>query len=110
MRQSSGALLPDNDNTLHGWGARFHVSPRNPVALLAHVGEDCAGAVQFVTAERLPEVLSGDADGIEPLTDEEVASRLAQVRHDVGTGHWLGDIGHFSVVRGLRRGSPGAAV
>lgn len=90
-------LLPDNDNTLHGWGARFHVSPRNPVALLAHVGEDCAGAVQFVTSERLSEVLSGDADGIEPLTDEEVASRLAQVRHDVGTGHWLGDIGHFSL-------------
>ena len=40
-------LLPDNENTLQRWGSRFHVSPRNPVALLAHVGEDCAGAVQF---------------------------------------------------------------
>lgn len=90
-------LLPDNDSTLQGWGSRFHVSPRNPVALLAHVGEDCAGAVQFVTPERLPQVLSGAADGIERLTSADVAARLSQVRRDVGSGRWLGDIGQFSL-------------
>lgn len=90
-------LLPDNDMTLQGWGARFHVSPRNPVAMLAHVGEDCAGAVQFVTPERLTHVLSGAADGIERLTDADVAARLSQVRRDVGSGRWLGDIGQFSL-------------
>ena len=68
-------LLPDNENTLQRWGSRFHVSPRNPVALLAHVGEDCAGAVQFVTEERLQTVLSGESDGIELLTDHEAAKR-----------------------------------
>lgn len=90
-------LLPDNDTTLQGWGSRFHVSPRNPVAMLAHVGEDCAGAVQFVTPERLPHVLSGAADGIERLTSADVAARLSQVRRDVGSGRWLGDIGQFSL-------------
>ncbi|MGE8209600.1 MAG: type II toxin-antitoxin system HipA family toxin [Stenotrophomonas rhizophila] len=90
-------LLPDNDTILQGWGSRFHVSPRNPVALLAHVGEDCAGAVQFVTPERLPHVLSGAADGIERLSSADVAARLSQVRRDVGSGRWLGDIGQFSL-------------
>lgn len=90
-------LLPDNDNTLQGWAARFHVSPRNPVALLAHVGEDCAGAVQFVASERVEAVIAGQADGIEPLSDAQVAARLSQVRRDVGSGRWLGDIGQFSL-------------
>lgn len=90
-------LLPDNDTTLQGWGSRFHVSPRNPVGMLAHVGEDCAGAVQFVTPERLPRVLSGAADGIERLSSADVAARLSQIRRDVGSGRWLGDIGQFSL-------------
>ncbi len=90
-------LLPDNDNTLQGWASRFHVSPRNPVALLAHVGEDCAGAVQFVASERVEAVIAGEADGIEPLSDAQVAARLSQVRRDVGSGRWLGDIGQFSL-------------
>jgi serine/threonine-protein kinase HipA len=33
-------LLPDNEAILARWGQRFQVSPRNPFALLAHVGED----------------------------------------------------------------------
>lgn len=37
-------LLPDNEAILARWGQRFQVSPRNPWGLLAHVGEDCAGA------------------------------------------------------------------
>ena len=41
-------LLPDNERVLPAWRQRFHVSPRNPFALLAHVGEDCASAVQLV--------------------------------------------------------------
>ena len=31
-----------------GWGSRFSVSPNNFFALLTHVGEDVAGAAQFV--------------------------------------------------------------
>src|ERR1700691_5837072 len=46
-------LLPDNANVLDHWGRRFHVSARNAFGLIANVGEDCAGAVQFVRPERL---------------------------------------------------------
>ncbi|MFC7332466.1 HipA N-terminal domain-containing protein [Rhodocista pekingensis] len=46
-------LLPDNEAVLQRWGQRFGVSPRNVLALLGHVGEDCAGAVQIVRPDRL---------------------------------------------------------
>jgi serine/threonine-protein kinase HipA len=52
-------LLPDNDRVLENWGRRFQVSPKNVFRLIAHVGEDCAGAVQFVRPERL-EALQSD--------------------------------------------------
>ncbi|WP_394838954.1 HipA N-terminal domain-containing protein [Pendulispora rubella] len=45
-------LLPDNELILERWARRFQVSPRNAFALLLHVGEDCAGAIRFATAER----------------------------------------------------------
>jgi len=46
-------LLPDNERILDQWGRRFHVSARNAFGLISHVGEDCAGAVQFVVPERV---------------------------------------------------------
>ena len=45
-------LLPDNDRVLENWAKRFQVSPRNAFRLIANVGEDCAGAVQFVRPDR----------------------------------------------------------
>jgi serine/threonine-protein kinase HipA len=32
-------FLPDNERVLERWGVQFDVTPRNPIALLAHVGE-----------------------------------------------------------------------
>ena len=46
-------LLPDNERVLDRWAKKFQVSARNVFALISHVGEDCAGAVQFVTPDRL---------------------------------------------------------
>src|ERR1700722_6991003 len=46
-------LLPDNEQILERWARKFQVSPQNVFALIRNVGEDCAGAVQFVTPERL---------------------------------------------------------
>jgi len=90
-------LLPDNESLLQRWGSRFHVSPRNPVALLSHVGEDCAGAVQFVNDERLESVLAGAADRIEPLTGDELAERLRRLRQDNGMARNVDDVGQFSL-------------
>ena len=45
-------LLPDNEKVLDQWGKKFQVSSRNAFGLIAGVGEDCAGAVQFVRPDR----------------------------------------------------------
>ncbi|WP_312348658.1 type II toxin-antitoxin system HipA family toxin [Stenotrophomonas acidaminiphila] len=90
-------LLPDNESLLQRWGTRFHVSPRNPVALLSHVGEDCAGAVQFVSDERLESILAGSDDRVEPLSDAELAERLRRLRQDNGMARNVDDVGQFSL-------------
>src|ERR1700761_7426387 len=55
-------LLPDNELVLERWARKYQVSARNPFALLSRVGEDCAGAVQFVAADRVDAVNSGADD------------------------------------------------
>lgn len=90
-------LLPDNEATLQRWASRFHVSARNPAALLSHVGEDCAGAVQFVTEQRYEQLISGGADEIEPLDDHDIADRLKRLRTDASAGRRPDDVGQFSL-------------
>ena len=60
-------LLPDNERVLARWAAKFQVSARNVFALISHVGEDCAGAVQFVTPERLDAIRNDKEDKVEWL-------------------------------------------
>lgn len=90
-------LLPDNENTLQRWADKFQVSARNPMALLAHVGEDCAGAVQFVLPERFGRISDDAEDGIEWLDESSIAQRLQQLRQDSGASRRPGDRGQFSL-------------
>ena len=93
-------LLPENplviqriaDDTNHGWK---RVSPRNPLALLAKVGEDCAGAIQLVRPERVDDIDDGD---ITWLSESEVAARLKELRENrAATGRQARDKGQFSL-------------
>jgi len=70
-------LLPDNENVREAWSRRFEVSPRNAFALLAHVGRDCAGAVEFLRDEE-PDI----GGGIKPLSDADVGQRLRGLARD----------------------------
>ncbi len=90
-------LLPEDADILGRWARQFHVSPRNPFALLAHMGEDCAGAVQFVRPDRYDEVVQGGPDEVEWLTEEDVAERLRDLVNRHGTGRRAGDRGQFSL-------------
>lgn len=90
-------LLPDNEHTLDRWARKFQVSARNPLALLTHVGEDCAGAAQFVRPERLDAILSGAEDDITWLDEIQIAERLKQLRQDSGAGRAPTDSGQFSL-------------
>jgi len=91
-------LLPDNDRVLENWGRRFQVSPRNAFRLISHVGEDCAGAVQFVRPERI-EALRDEPTSreIEWLTLDEVADRLRTLRADHSAWRIAQDTGQFSL-------------
>ncbi len=90
-------LLPDNEQVLARWAAKFQVSARNVFALISHVGEDCAGAVQFVTPERLEAIRSGKEDKVEWLDESELAKRLQALREDHAAWRLPRDTGQFSL-------------
>jgi len=92
-------LLPDNERTLGQYGRLFGVSARNPVALLTHIGADCAGAVQFAPpelAERLEDI-SPDEGSVEWLSDEQIATDLRSVREYGIPGISRQAVGQFSL-------------
>lgn len=90
-------LLPDNELIIRDWAAKFQVSARQPFGLIGSVGEDCAGAVQFVQPERLEAALNGERDGVEWISEEEVGARLADLRGNKGAWRRSGDQGQFSL-------------
>ena len=90
-------LLPDNEAILDRWARRFHVSARSPFALIAHVGEDCAGAVQFVRPERLETCLAPEPEPVEWLDEQGVAMRLRLLQADHSAWRAPRDTGQFSL-------------
>jgi serine/threonine-protein kinase HipA len=90
-------LLPDNEIILGNWARKFHVSARNAFSLIACVGEDCAGAVQFVQPARLNAILGAAAPPIEWLDEKEIAKRLRALREDQSAWRAPSDIGQFSL-------------
>jgi serine/threonine-protein kinase HipA len=92
-------LLPDNERTLDAWARRFRVSARNPVALLASVGEDCAGAVQFLREERVEAVLEAAKKKaeIDWLSEKEIETRIRILAQDGTAGRATAEEGQFSL-------------
>jgi serine/threonine-protein kinase HipA len=90
-------LLPDNEQILATWARRFGTSARNPFSLLENVGEDCAGAVQFVRPERADTIRDGTVDTINWLTVADVADRLRTLHTDHAAWRRPGDEGQFSL-------------
>jgi len=81
-------LLPDNNLVLARWAREFHVSASSPFSLLSTpIGEDCAGAVQFVAPDQVDGLLARSGD-VTWLTDDDVAERLRELRRD--STAWLG--------------------
>lgn len=92
-------LLPDNDPILGQWARRFGVSANNPFGLILHVGEDVAGAMQFLTEERFEELRAGGrtAGSVQWLTEKEVAERLELLHTDSAAWRLGTDTGQFSL-------------
>jgi len=90
-------LLPDNERVLSRWAAKFQVSARNVFALISCVGEDCAGAVQFVTRGRLGAMRTGREDKVDWLDEADIAKRLQTLREDHAAWRLPRDTGQFSL-------------
>lgn len=73
-------LLPDSEAVLERWGRRFGVSANSPYGLISHVGEDVAGAVQFVVEDRLAEATSSGS--VQPVDEDYIAGRLRVLGQD----------------------------
>ena len=81
-------LLPDDDDVLTRWARHFGIRGTAVFDLLAApIGEDCAGAVQFCTPERVDDALTRPGN-VEWLTEADVAARLRALRTDRAS--WLG--------------------
>jgi len=90
-------LLPDSEAVVDRWARKFHVSARNAFALISHVGEDCAGAAQFVRPERAEACLGAGAEPVEWLDEHAVAERLQLLRADHSAWRTPRDTGQFSL-------------
>jgi serine/threonine-protein kinase HipA len=91
-------LLPDNEARLQGIEREFGVSRDDPYAMLAHVGEDCVGAVQFATAERAAQIAAGRAAGdVRWLDDAELETLLREVAARSSPDLRVAQTGQFSL-------------
>lgn len=91
-------LLPDNDATLQRWSEQYQISARNPFKMLWHVGEDCAGAIQFVRPERVEEWSKEPPPaGVDWLTSEQTVERMELLIRDHSAVRAATDTGSFSL-------------
>jgi serine/threonine-protein kinase HipA len=90
-------LLPDNEFVLERWASRFQVSSRNPFALVAAVGEECPGAVQFAVPDRAAGLRGQGGLEVRWIEEEEVADRLRALRGDGSAWRLAEDPGQFSL-------------
>lgn len=96
IRPYMEGLLPDTETVLQAWGREFGVSARNPFGLLTHVGEDVAGAVQFVHPDQL-EGFAGKRGSVVWLSEAQIAHRLERLARDRTSWRLTGDTGYFSL-------------
>ncbi len=96
-------LLPDNETRLNAIAHEFGVSPDDPYALLAHIGEDCPGAVQFARPERSRTLTSTGPGKVEWLTEMELARMLRDLSDTNSDGASVALTGHFSLPGALSK-------
>lgn len=90
-------LLPDNAAVLRRWAQEFQASATSAFSLLATpIGEDCAGAVRFVSPENVDSAIERSGE-VAWLDVEGVARRLRELREDSTAWHGETFTGQFSL-------------
>lgn len=85
-------LVPESIAVRSRWGERFGVDPDDSFALLAHMGWDCPGAVQFCRPEEVQDMIAR-AEDLTEVSDAEIADRLRTLKSDAASWtlpdeHW----------------------
>ena len=88
-------LLPDNEVTLDRWAKIHHISANNCFSLLAAVGEDCPGAIQFISPEKA--IDGGNAQDIDWLDTDSLESLIKQLSQNPGRSRLTASDGQFSL-------------
>lgn len=70
-------LLPDNERIRHRLAERVGAEGEDPFSLLAAIGRDCVGALQFLPADQVPQP-PGEIQA-DSLTDAQIADTLANL-------------------------------
>ncbi len=81
-------LLPDSELQRTSIAREYGVRPNNPIALLSHIGLDCAGGVQFCLPGEEDDAVSRKGEYVE-LSEHEIALRLKSIRDD-RRASWMG--------------------
>lgn len=71
-------LLPENRETLARWADRLGAVPDDIFAILAEMGWECPGAVQFCRPDEIDDLLSRNGE-YKPISDTEIAERLREL-------------------------------
>ena len=91
-------LLPDNSDILKQYGTQFHVSPRNVFRLLEHVGQDCPGAIQFITEEEEDDLLNVSyKEDVDWITKKQLDELILSIKENKGLQRLSSSQGQFSL-------------
>jgi len=88
-------LLPDRDTVLMQWRRTFGVQSLSPIELLRHVGEEVAGAAQFVRQDRLTAATTWQP--ARPVSDTEIGDMLRRSVAAIPESASDSDTGRFSL-------------
>ena len=95
-------LLPDNQARLNAVAHRYGVSPDDSFGLLSNIGDDCAGAVQFVMPSRAKGARPSRRK-VEWLTKAELGHVLRDLYEENAAGGHALATGQFSLPGALAK-------
>jgi serine/threonine-protein kinase HipA len=87
-------LLPENDDARTAWADQLGVDPNDAFGILATMGWDCPGAVQFCREEDLDELVQRSGDH-EIVSDVQIARRIRALA--AGEPSWTMPEEHWSL-------------
>ena len=87
-------LLPESEATRERWAIRTGTSADDPFGMLASMGWDCPGAVQFCLPGDIDRMVSRQGDHVE-VSETDLARRLRDLRQDPAS--WTMPEEHWSL-------------